>query len=145
MKIALFGTMKTSWREGVKQRLVEDGHTPLDNTDPRWKDARTAEDISPLLRIDHRLLSKADLILWHHDSDTAGNTARIELGHLPFMRCAAIVHVEPDVVSREYIRALCLLFPQKLFWVETLEEAFALIPRLDRSLPRRRKKPSSNR
>lgn len=126
--ISLFGTMATDWRVAAKARLIEMGYEPTDNTDERWPTAETAEQILPLLRQDHEIMLDCDLILWHHDSGTPGNTARFELPMPLFLQRQTIVHVEPGVVSREYMHALCNLYPQCFHWAETLEDAYRMIP-----------------
>jgi hypothetical protein len=127
LRVGLFGTMLTPWRSGLlKTTLVLSGLMPIDNTDPRWPKAETAEEIALLLRRDHRLMKGAAVVIWHHDKDTEGRTARIELGLLARLGPKVIVHVEEGVPSREYMRAMCLLYPRRLYWVETLLEAATL-------------------
>ena len=129
-RVSLFGTMATAWREPVKEWLIAQGHIPVDNTDERWLTAKTAEEIAPLLQLDHDLMDGSNIVLWHHDAGSPGNTARIEIGFLVLFGRPVIVHVEPGVVSREYMRALCLLYPKALHWAETMEDAMRLIRRL---------------
>lgn len=126
-RVALFGTMKTDWRTSVKAQLESNGFIVLDNTDPRWHSAETAEQIKPLLAQDLTFMQDADAVLWHHDADTEGRTARIELGLLPAQNRPAIIHVDTAVPSREYMRAFVELHPQTLQWANTLEEAVILI------------------
>lgn len=129
-RVALFGTMATEWRKRMKDALTAQGFTVLDNTNPQWQNAHTAEEITPLLAEDHRLMDRANLVIWHHDKDTAGDTACIELGMLVLYDRPVIVHVDEDVASREYMRALTLLHPTWLHWVETLDDALGLVPEL---------------
>jgi hypothetical protein len=128
--VALFGTMLTGWRVGVREQLLERGFTPIDNTDPRWEVAETAEDIRPLLEQDHRLMAEADAVLWHHDAGAPGATARFEPGAAQVLGRPTVMHVEPGVVKREYMRALCLQYPTQFYWAETWEAVFATLERI---------------
>ncbi|MBP7134649.1 hypothetical protein KBA73_05525 [Patescibacteria group bacterium] len=130
VRVSLFGTMATAWREPVRAQLLERGFVPIDNTDERWNAAETAEAIAPLLKQDHNFMRDSDIVLWHHDSGTPGNTARIELGFLTLFGRPTVVHVEPEVVSRKYMRALCLLYPKTLHWAETMDDALEIVARL---------------
>ncbi len=132
-RVALFGTMQTNWRYGLAVHLRANGHEPVDNADARWPDAKTAEEINPLLAQDHGFMKSADIAFWHHDADTAGDTARIELGMLAILGRPTVVHVDHGVTSREYMRALCIHFPT-LHWAETAEDVRALIQRLSEAL-----------
>ncbi|MFZ6015471.1 MAG: hypothetical protein ACOYUZ_03895 [Patescibacteria group bacterium] len=129
--VALLGTMATKWREEAKKHL--EVCEVLDNTDPRWEQAKTAEQMELLLAQDIEMMDKAALVIWHHDADTAGPTARIELGFLAafaFIEAKqTIVHVEPGVASREYMRALVLNLPD-MHWAESWEEVYGLVPGL---------------
>lgn len=136
-RVALFGTMLTNWREGVASHLRANGHVPVDNTDPRWPDAATAEEILPLLRQDHEFMRTADIVLWHHDAGTPGDTARFELGIPALFGRWTVVHVDPGTPSREYMRALCLLYPSRLHWADSMEDALTFIQRLAEALSSR--------
>lgn len=125
LHIALLGTMSTSWRTDVAQRLRELGCVVHDNTNSAWTTAVTAEQILPLLAEDMQIVRLVDMILWFHAAGTPGNTARIELGYLGACGHKVVVCVEPGVTSRPYMEAyarLCLMH-----WVESFEEAYRII------------------
>ncbi len=120
--VALFGTMATRWRELLTPSIRRCGYDVIDNMDVRWLSATTAEEILPLLEQDLSLMRTADVILWHHDGDSHGHTARIELGILSRLGIPILVHVDPGVSSREYMRALTIVFRERMHWMETVDD-----------------------
>jgi len=130
-KVALLGTVDTNWRENVKMHLAND-YEVLDNTDDRWNDAKTAEQIEPLLAQDLAIVHEADVVIWYHDAGAFGATACIELGYLAaFSDSEGVkikVHVELNVAKREYMRALVLHHPN-MSWAECWSEVYNFIER----------------
>jgi hypothetical protein len=124
-KVALLGTMDTPWREMVVDRL-RDQFLILDNRDSRWDEATTAEEMEELVAKDLMMMYAADVVLWHHDAEVLGHTARIELGYLA---CLAdhqgrdsVIHVEEPVFKREYMRALAMHHP-RMHWADSWDFA----------------------
>lgn len=130
-KLALSGTMDTSWREKVIAGLG-DSFDILDNIDVAWEKAVTAEAIEPLLEHDLDLLREADVVLWHHD-EGQGRTARIELGYLAALSdhegSFVIIHVEAGVKLREYMKAITKLHPN-MRWADSWEDVFLFLGKL---------------
>jgi hypothetical protein len=100
----------------------------LDNANPLWLEATAARDI--LLACDLEMMRYADVVLWHHDAATEGQTARIELGILAGAKSFSIVHANAEVPSLAYMEALCGLHPNLHWCSGTLEEAVSLAVKL---------------
>ncbi len=133
--VALLGTMNTNWREGVVRELEANGHTALDNTDPRWLLAKTPKEIAPLIVQDREIMRRADIVIWHCDKDALARTARIELGVLESLCNPVILHVEHGSdPSESYMRAEAEVFPH-MHMVETLDEAVSLVQKFSEVKP----------
>jgi len=125
-RVGLFGTMATDWRAQVTPTLRAAGCEVIDNTDSRWTDVKTTEQLTPLLSQDLVLMRQSDVVLWHHDKDTEGRTARIELGFLAGAGIPTVVHVEETVNSIPYIQSFTTLHSPFFRWASSLEQAVAM-------------------
>ena len=138
--VALYGTFFGDWRQQAKTKLDAHHITWYDSTDPGWdgiNDANGDEkqpEINALVRKEHLGLSKARCVIFYlarreirHGQPTGATTmslaARCELGFLAGRNIRTFVHIEPDVVGRNYLWALLAVYSATMTHCATLEEA----------------------
>lgn len=144
--VALYGTQSGDWRDGVAARLSASGIAWFDPTDERWGtidddngDAKQGL-VDELVEREHSGMLGAVCVIFHvarrkkRSGTFTGETtnalaSRAELGFLAGRGIRTFVHVEPDVLGRNYLWALCALYPGTLVRAADLEEATSLATR----------------
>jgi hypothetical protein len=138
--IALYGTNSGDWRAAIEARLTAAGIAFFDPTDKRWASINddNGDALQPLVdqlvAREHQGMRSAVCVIFHvarrKRSDgaftgetTNGFASRAELGFLAGQGIRTFVHVETDVLGRNYLWALCALYPETLVRVADLEEA----------------------
>jgi len=133
--VSLYGSQSGDWREVCKTRLDAAGVAWKDPTDPRWQGI-THENgdamqklIDELVADQHQGLLDATCVVYHlaarveysntrnipNPDDTGSQVvalaARCELGFLTGRGIPTFVHIEPDVVGRNYLWAQMKPYP----------------------------------
>lgn len=131
-KVAFMGTMDTDWRDDTFE-FLRTWCTVLDNRDPRWKRAKTAEDMAPLVAQDYRMMAEADIVFLHIDRGANAWTARAEFGYAlclsEHMKKRVVVSVEPDIKRREYFRAAAMNC-RNMIWTDCLDQGLETLRKL---------------
>ena len=142
--IGLYGSHSGDWREHCARRFASWGIATFDPTDTdSW--ARVTDEtgdqlqdlVNTLVARQHEGILGASAVVFHlarrwssvgpsdprvHAGDLTAFAARAELGFLAGAGIHTWVHIEPDVLGRNYLWALCSLYPS-LRRVSSLEEA----------------------